>query len=284
MTKSMTAFARIESGNVTWEIRSVNHRYLDGTFKLPENFRGLEAKLRSELRKKLNRGKIDCLLRVSQDLDEDQSIVINSVQLDKLNAAIDQTAAKIGNAAPVNILDVLKWPGILSTETADQSQIEKRISESFSESLKSLVEMRAREGEELKKIILNKLLELKVIVDAVKLEAPIINARQKQKILDRMADLNQDPDQNRLEQELVYLAQKSDIAEELDRLYTHIEEVQTTLAQSGAVGRRLDFLMQELNREANTLSSKAVAANTSVQSVELKVIIEQMREQVQNIE
>ena len=210
--------------------------------------------------------------------------MINSVQLDKLSAAIDQTAAKIGNPAPVNILDVLKWPGILSTETADQSQLEKRINESFSESLKSLMEMRAREGEELKKIILNKLLELKVIVDAVKLEAPIINARQKQKILDRMADLNQDPDQNRLEQEQVYLAQKSDIAEELDRLYTHIEEVQTTLAQSGAVGRRLDFLMQELNREANTLSSKAVAANTSVQSVELKVIIEQMREQVQNIE
>ena len=280
----MTAFARTESGNVTWEIRSVNHRYLDGTFKLPEAFRSLESKLRNELRKKLNRGKVDCLLRINQDLDEDQSIVINNIQLEKLNAAIEKTAAAISNPGPVNILDVLRWPGILSTETADQSQLEKRIGESFNVSLKSLLEMREREGDELKRIILEKLRELKVIVDAVKLEAPVIVARQKQKILDRIEDLNQDPDKNRLEQELVYLAQKSDIAEELDRLYTHVEEVQTTLAQPGPVGRRLDFLMQELNREANTLSSKAVAANTSVQAVELKVIIEQMREQVQNIE
>lgn len=284
MTKSMTAFARIESGNVTWEIRSVNHRYLDGTFKLPEAYRSLETKLRNALRKQLNRGKVDCLLRVSQDLEEDQSIVIDSLQLEKLNAAIEKISAGISNPAPVNILDVLRWPGILTTETADQSQLDKKILESFDTSLISLLEMREREGEELKKIILEKLSELKVIVDAIKLEAPTIVAHQKQKILDRLADLGQDPDKNRLEQELVYLAQKSDIAEELDRLYTHVEEVQTTLAQSGSVGRRLDFLMQELNREANTLSSKAVAANTSVQTVELKVIIEQMREQVQNIE
>jgi len=284
MTKSMTAFSRIESGNVTWEIRSVNHRYLDGTFKLPDSYRSLESKLRNEMRKQLDRGKVDCLLRVSQDLDEDQSIAINTIQLEKLNTAIEKTAAIISNPAPINILDVLRWPGILNSESANQSDLEERIRESFDAGLKSLTEMRAREGEELKKIIQEKLRELKVIVDAVKLEAPTIVARQKQKILDRLEDLNQDPDKNRLEQEMVYLAQKSDIAEELDRLYTHVEEVQTTLAQSGPVGRRLDFLMQELNREANTLSSKAVAANTSVQTVELKVIIEQMREQVQNIE
>lgn len=284
MTKSMTAFARIESGNVTWEIRSVNHRYLDGTFKLPEAFRGLEPKLRNSLRKQLDRGKVDCLLRVNQDLDEDQSIVINKVQLEKLNAAINKTTSVIDNAAPINILDVLRWPGILTTESTDQSQLDNKIKESFEAGLKSLLEMRGREGEELRKIIQDKLADLKVIVDAIKLEAPLIVARQKQKILDRLADLNQEPDKNRLEQELVYLAQKSDIAEELDRLYTHVEEVFATLAQTGPVGRRLDFLMQELNREANTLSSKAVAANTSVQAVELKVIIEQMREQVQNIE
>ncbi|MFT7546844.1 MAG: hypothetical protein ACI9VI_000673, partial [Candidatus Azotimanducaceae bacterium] len=146
------------------------------------------------------------------------------------------------------------------------------------------LEMRSREGAELQRIILEKLCELQSIVDDVRQEAPIISERQHDKLAKRLDELNQAVDKSRLEQELVYLAQKSDIAEELDRLDTHVEEVKTTLAKSGPVGRRLDFLMQELNREANTLSSKAQAANTSIQAVELKVIIEQMREQVQNIE
>ncbi|MFT7687128.1 MAG: hypothetical protein ACI9FB_002480 [Candidatus Azotimanducaceae bacterium] len=284
MTKSMTAFARVQSGNITWEIRSVNHRYLDGTFKMPENYRGLEPGLRNNLRTEVDRGKIDCLLRVEEDSKNELNLVINENQLRQLKEAIDATAVVIDNLAPLNALEVLKWPGILSSASIDQTEIEKEVSECFKQALFSLLEMRSREGNELKRIILEKLRELQNIVDEARKEAPIISKRQHEKLIKRLSELNQEADNNRLEQELVYLAQKSDIAEELDRLDTHVEEVQTTLAKSGPVGRRLDFLMQELNREANTLSSKAQAANTSIQAVELKVIIEQMREQVQNIE
>jgi len=284
MTKSMTAFARIQSGNITWEIRSVNHRYLDGTFKMPEGYRGIEPRLRNWLRAELDRGKVDCLLRVDEGSNENLGIVINDDQLRQLKAAIETAAEAIDNLAAPNVLDVLKWPGILGSSNLDQTEVEKAIGECFQETLTSLLEMRSREGAELQRIILEKLTELQGIVDNVRQEAPIISERQHEKLTKRLDELNQAVDKNRLEQELVYLAQKSDIAEELDRLDTHVEEVKTTLAKSGPVGRRLDFLMQELNREANTLSSKAQAANTSIQAVELKVIIEQMREQVQNIE
>jgi uncharacterized protein (TIGR00255 family) len=283
-TKSMTAFARVQSGNITWEIRSVNHRYLDGTFKMPEGYRGIEPKLRNWLRAELDRGKIDCLLRVDEGIDEGHNIVINDIQLRQLKAAIETTTELFDNLAPPNVLDVLNWPGILSPANFDQSQVEKALAECFQAALTQLLEMRSREGAELQRIILEKLCELQSIVDDVRQEAPIISERQHDKLAKRLDELNQAVDKSRLEQELVYLAQKSDIAEELDRLDTHVEEVKTTLAKSGPVGRRLDFLMQELNREANTLSSKAQAANTSIQAVELKVIIEQMREQVQNIE
>lgn len=284
MTKSMTAFARIQSGNITWEIRSVNHRYLDGTFKMPEAYRGIEPRLRNWLRAELDRGKVDCLLRVDEGSNEHLGIVINDDQLRQLKASIETATEAIDNLAAPNVLDVLKWPGILGSSNLDQSEVKKAIGDCFQKTLTSLLEMRSREGAELQRIILEKLSELQGIVDNVRQEAPIISERQHEKLTKRLDELNQAVDKNRLEQELVYLAQKSDIAEELDRLDTHVEEVKTTLAKSGPVGRRLDFLMQELNREANTLSSKAQAANTSIQAVELKVIIEQMREQVQNIE
>ena len=284
MTKSMTAFARSESGHISWELRSVNHRYLEVGLKMPDAFRSLEIGLRNKLKARLNRGKIDCQLRIGHSQASDTGLSIDESLLENLTGALATIIPKLETVAPVNPLEVLKWPGLLSEETADEASIQRTVVELFDTALAQLIEMRSSEGAELRKIILEKLAELGAIVEQAATEAPIISARQRDKMISRLNDLKVDADPGRIEQELVIMAQKSDVAEELDRLKTHIEEVNATLSSTGAVGRRLDFLMQELNREANTLSSKAVATNTTIQAVELKVAIEQMREQIQNIE
>ena len=284
MTKSMTAFARSESGHISWEIRSVNHRYLEVGLKVPDAFRSLEISLRNKLKARLNRGKIDCQLRIGHSQASEASLSIDEKLLEDLTGALATIIPKLETVAPVNPLEVLKWPGILSEPTEDEKSIKKTVVELFDSALAQLIEMRSSEGAELRKIILEKLADLRSIVDQAATEAPIISARQRDKMISKLNDLKIDADPGRIEQELVIMAQKSDVAEELDRLNTHIEEVSATLDSKEAVGRRLDFLMQELNREANTLSSKAVATNTTIQAVELKVAIEQMREQIQNIE
>ena len=284
MTKSMTAFARSESGHISWEIRSVNHRYLEVGLKVPDAFRSLEISLRNKLKARLNRGKIDCQLRIGHSQASEASLSIDEKLLEDLTGALATIIPKLETVAPVNPLEVLKWPGILSEPTEDEESIKRTVVELFDTALAQLIEMRSSEGAELRKIILEKLADLRSIVEQAATEAPIISARQRDKIISKLNDLNIDADPGRIEQELVIMAQKSDVAEELDRLNTHIEEVSATLDSKEAVGRRLDFLMQELNREANTLSSKAVATNTTIQAVELKVAIEQMREQIQNIE
>ena len=284
MTKSMTAFARSESGHISWEIRSVNHRYLEVGVKVPDAFRSLEISLRNKLKARLNRGKIDCQLRIGHSQASEASLSIDEKLLEDLTGALATIIPKLETVAPVNPLEVLKWPGILSEPTEDEESIKKTVVELFDSALAQLIEMRSSEGAELRKIILENLADLRSIVDQAATEAPIISARQRDKMISKLNDLNIDADPGRIEQELVIMAQKSDVAEELDRLNTHIEEVSATLDSKEAVGRRLDFLMQELNREANTLSSKAVATNTTIQAVELKVAIEQMREQIQNIE
>jgi uncharacterized protein (TIGR00255 family) len=284
MTKSMTAFARSESGHISWELRSVNHRYLEVSFKIPDTIRALEIGLRNQIKANLNRGKIDCQLRIGQSQTSQAGISINEKLLDEINSALATIIPKLQSCAPVNPLEILKWPGVLNEQTEDEAALKKTIGDLFDQALNQLVHMRASEGSELKHIVLEKLAELEVIVAQAAEEAPIITARQKEKMLAKLEELKVDADPGRIEQELVIMAHKSDVVEELDRLNTHIEEVRTTLNSTGAIGRRLDFLMQELNREANTLSSKAVATNTTIQAVELKVIIEQMREQIQNIE
>jgi len=284
MTKSMTAFARSESGHISWEIRSVNHRYLEVGVKVPDAFRSLEIGLRNKLKARLNRGKIDCQLRIGHSQASEASLSIDEKLLEDLTGALATIIPKLETVAPVNPLEVLKWPGLLSEPTEDEESIKRTVVELFDTALAQLIEMRSSEGAELRKIILEKLADLRSIVEQAATEAPIISARQRDKMISKLNDLNIDADPGRIEQELVIMAQKSDVAEELDRLNTHIEEVSATLDSKEAVGRRLDFLMQELNREANTLSSKAVATNTTIQAVELKVAIEQMREQIQNIE
>jgi uncharacterized protein (TIGR00255 family) len=278
MTKSMTAFARSESGHISWEIRSVNHRYLEVGLKVPDAFRSLEISLRNKLKARLNRGKIDCQLRIGHSQASEASLSIDEKLLEDLTGALATIIPKLETVAPVNPLEVLKWPGLLSEPTEDEESIKRTVVELFDTALAQLIEMRSSEGAELRKIILEKLADLRSIVEQAATEAPIISARQRDKMISKLNDLNIDADPGRIEQELVIMAQKSDVAEELDRLNTHIEEVSATLDSKEAVGRRLDFLMQELNREANTLSSKAVATNTTIQAVELKVAIEQMRE------
>jgi len=284
MTKSMTAFARSESGHISWEIRSVNHRYLEVGIKVPDAFRSLEIGLRNKLKARLNRGKIDCQLRIGHSQASEASLSIDEKLLEDLTGALATIIPKLETVAPVNPLEVLKWPGLLSEPTEDEESIKRTVVELFDTALAQLIEMRSSEGAELRKIILEKLADLRSIVEQAATEAPIISARQRDKMISKLNDLKIDADPGRIEQELVIMAQKSDVAEELDRLNTHIEEVSATLDSKEAVGRRLDFLMQELNREANTLSSKPVATNTTIQAVELKVAIEQMREQIQNIE
>lgn len=284
MTNSMTAFARAESSGISWEIRSVNQRYLDVNFKIPDSFRFLEPKLRESLRNRLNRGKIDCLLRIETSDLEETDLELNETFVGRLKLATDQIKAAFPDAREPTTLDLLQWPGVLSQNKQDREALGELVNDVFKAALEQLAEMRSREGTELERMIQERLEEVAKIVVDVRSHVEKIQARQQERIRQRIEELNVEVDTSRLEQELVYQAQKSDVAEELDRLETHITEVRNTLATKKPIGRRLDFLMQELNREANTLSSKAIAADTTIAAVELKVVIEQMREQVQNIE
>ena len=284
MTNSMTAFARAESAGISWEVRSVNQRYLDVNLKIPDAYRFLEPQLRETLRNKLNRGKVDCLLRVETADLEDSKLELNTEFVASLKAATEQIKQSIPDAREPTTLEYLDWPGVLSQTQVDREALGERVFEIFKSALDQHIEMRSREGVGLERMIEDRLVTLSDIVVQVRSEVDKIQSRQQAKIRSRIEELGVDVDAGRLEQELVYQAQKSDVAEELDRLETHVAEVRSALASKKPIGRRLDFLMQELNREANTLSSKAIAADTTIAAVELKVIIEQMREQVQNIE
>lgn len=283
MAKSMTAFARVELNNVAWEVRSVNQRFLDVSFRMPDTFRSIELDLKNSLRQHINRGKVDCFLRVNREQTQ-PSLNLDGQLVSSLVTAARQIDQITGHRSEIRALDILGWPGvILHKEPAADDELTD-ISVAFKDCIALLVEMRQREGEGLRNIMLTQLGELSKIVADVRAQAPAISLHQEQKLQKRLAKIKVDVDAGRLEQELVYQAQKSDVVEELDRLETLVEEVKHTFAQKDSIGRRLDFLMQELNREANTLSSKSTSSTTSLQTVDLKVIIEQMREQVQNIE
>jgi uncharacterized protein (TIGR00255 family) len=288
MTASMTAFSRQEAvfdwGSISWEIRSVNQRYLEPSFRLPENFRELEFTFRDTLRKKINRGKLECQLRFQGVDQAATSLTINPSNAQALANAIDTLGTWFKDLDPTNPLDILKWPGILSEEGSDFELIKKAVVELFNQSIDELIQVRLREGAQLKNIIEQRLDAIDQIVADVKAKLPEILVAQKQNLLDKLEAAKVDLDPMRVEAEIVLLAQKADVAEELDRLATHTKEVRRQLQQNGPIGRRLDFLMQELNREANTLSSKSIVVETTQSAVELKVLIEQMREQIQNIE
>lgn len=289
MPRSMTGFARREAklpwGTLVWEIRSVNHRYLEPSFRLPEDFREIEPHLRDAMRKALQRGKVEASLSVQWEQEGESDLGINLSKIAQLTKAAQQINGLLGAiAAPVNALDILRWPGVIQKQELDRDQMHKAALELFDLALEGLIEHRSREGAELQQLIVNRLDSVSAQVVNVRARMPEILAAQREKLQTKLAALQVDLEPERLEQEIVLLAQKADVDEELDRLDTHVIEVKRSLKQTDSLGRRLDFLMQELNREANTLSSKSIVSETTQAAVELKVLIEQMREQVQNIE
>jgi len=287
MIYSMTAFARAEQagehGTLSWEIRSVNHRYLEPHLRLPEAFRDLEGAVREALRKGLSRGKVECTLRFAED-SAGRSMQVDNDRARQLISAAENVAALIKQPAPLNPLEILAWPGVLVADSADPQTLNSAALALFHQALEQMRSGRLREGEELARLINERLDAIGTETATLRSQVPQMLAAQRQKLLDRCAEMRAELDPQRLEQELVMLAQKSDVAEELDRLGTHVTEVRRVLKSGGAAGRRLDFLMQELNREANTLGSKAFDTRSTQAAVNLKVLIEQMREQVQNIE
>ena len=287
MVHSMTAFARVESagpwGTLSWELRSVNHRYLEPHLRLPEAFRDLEGGVREALRQALARGKVECTLRLAEE-SAGKSLQVDRERAAQVVAAAEAVAALIAAPAPLNPLEVLAWPGVLVADAADPQALNAAALALFERALAELKNGRQREGAALAALLEERLTAILAEVDNLRELIPQMLAAQRQKIESRCAELQVELDPQRLEQELVLLAQKSDVAEELDRLSTHVREVRRVLQAGGAAGRRLDFLMQELNREANTLGSKAFDPRSTQAAVNLKVLIEQMREQVQNIE
>ena len=288
MIRSMTAFSRQEAssevGDLVLELRTVNHRYLDISLRLPEELRNLEPTLREQIAARLGRGKLECNLRYAAPELVDVDLPVDDERVKRIAHACRHIDSYLYSPAPISSLDVLRMPGVIQTSPVDLEQLKTAVSQLLGLALDDLVAAREREGQKLAQVIRERCDSMDAIVQAVKQQLPEILQQWREKLLERINEAKLELDQDRLEQEMVYLAQKTDVAEEIDRLSMHIEEVKRVLEGNKPVGRRLDFLMQELNREANTLGSKSIHADTTRASVDLKVFIEQMREQVQNIE
>ena len=288
MIHSMTAFARLEerhpAGMLCWELRTVNHRYLEVSPRLPDEFRVLESKVRDLAGKRLRRGKLDCQLRFQPVPATDTELVVDEALAARVIAAGKSVATTLDNPAPTDPYDVLRWPGVLSVTEIDFGPARKAALALFERGLDELRATRQREGARLGELITGRCNAMGPLVGQVRERMPTVLDNLRKRLGERLAELRADFDSDRLEQEMALLANKLDVAEELDRLSAHIDEVRDVLERDEAIGRRLDFLMQELNREANTLGSKSADVETTRISVDLKVLIEQMREQVQNIE
>ena len=286
--QSMTAFARLETqadwGHVVWECRSVNHRYLEHGFRLPEQFRQLEPKLRERIRQRLQRGKLDITMRYTPGPAAAVNLMVNEPLARELVAAQQQMATITGDSVQLRNIDVLRFQGVVSVQETHDDRVDEAVLALFEQTLDELQTQRQREGNAIADMLQQRLQAIDSELDKVRPLVAAITDKQSQRIKQRFTELELAVDPSRLEQELVFLAQKADVAEELDRLDTHVREIRRIIANEAVCGRRLDFLMQELNREANTLASKSIQADTTQSSVELKVIIEQMREQIQNRE
>ena len=292
MPNSMTGFARQEIqapwGILSCEIRSVNHRYLEPLIRLPESLRSLETYIRDQCRRHLQRGKVEVTMQLTLHTVSSEQLSINQPLVEQLSQALTQVTAIAQQnqvaVAPIDPIKLLQWPEVIEQQTLDMQAIEESAKALTGESLSALIAHRQREGAELKQHIEQRLQSIDELVEQVKNNIPEILQAQKEKLQQRIADLQIELEEDRLLQEITLLSNKADVDEELDRLNTHIAEVRHILGLSGAIGRRLDFMMQELNREANTLSSKSIHTDTTQAAVSLKVLIEQMREQIQNIE
>ena len=288
MILSMTGFASQEynttSGILLLELRSVNHRYLELLIKPDDNMRNFESTIRELIQAKLGRGKVDCRLSLVRNNSLQAAPVLNHSVLQQIAENAKTAAQYFPHTQPMNMLEILRMPGVLQTEPLDSEALESDLKIALNVTLDDLIAAKAREGEKLKAIILDRLAQIFQHVTKVKPMMPALVQQYQQKLSTKLAEAHASNDDERIRQEMVLFAQRIDVDEELSRLSTHIDEVKRILNAGAAAGKRLDFLMQEMNREANTLGAKSVAIETSQISMELKVLIEQMREQIQNIE
>ncbi|HVN46172.1 MAG TPA: YicC/YloC family endoribonuclease [Steroidobacteraceae bacterium] len=288
MIASMTGFARREStgswGTLVCELRSVNHRFLEAGFRLPDELRAAEGELRARLTRQLRRGKVDCTLQFRRPQGATAPLEVDEAALTRLLAAVQVVTRSLSEPATLNLLDVLRWPGVLREDGTSGEQLLAVAYAVFGATLEDLVAARAREGARLRELLEQRCAALESLVKGVQARLPEVQARVRTRLDERLAELAASVERERIEQELALLLQRLDVDEELERLSGHVAEVRRIIDDIEPAGRRLDFLMQELNREANTLSSKSQDLETTRTAVDMKVIIEQMREQVQNAE
>ena len=288
MIRSMTGFARRERqgafGTLVCELRTVNHRYLEISVRLPEELKALDNDVRQQITAALRRGKVDANLYLKSAAGARRHLELDTDLVNEVLARIDELRQRVQPSAPVSPLDLLRWPGIVREAETDAAPVLAAAADLLREALGELNDTRAREGVRIRELLAARCQTMRALVIAVKARLPEVSQRLRERIIERISQLGVTPDPERLEQELVMYAHKMDVDEELDRLTGHIDEVTNVLGSSEPAGRRLDFLMQELNREANTLSSKSQDVETTRAAVDMKVMIEQMREQVQNVE
>ncbi len=288
MIRSMTGFARRERqgpwGTLSCELRTVNHRYLEISLRLPEELRALDNEIRQVIAGSLRRGKVDANIYMKSAAGAQRALELDAKLLDEVAARVEEVRARIKHAAPISPVELLRWPGVVREAELDLAPVIAAALELAREALGELNDTRLREGQRIRELLLARCAAMRAQTQTVKARLPEVSQRLRDRIKERIAQLGIAPDNDRLEQELVLYAHKMDVDEELDRLAGHLDEVEAALSSSDPAGRRLDFLMQELNREANTLSSKSQDAETTKAAVDMKVTIEQMREQIQNVE
>ncbi len=288
MLHSMTGFARqsaeSEIGTLTWELRAVNHRYLDVQFRMPDELRPNEQAFRKQVTAVLYRGKVECALHYRRAFDQQAELQLNDELVALVGRRVSELSATISDLAPLNPLDLLRWPGIVQQSEIDVEPLLAEAGALLGQTLESMAAMRASEGARIAKMLDSRCADIDALARSVRERMPEVLEAATNKQRDRIERLDVVADPARLEVELALIAQKLDVDEELDRLDSHVTEIRGIISNGGAVGRRLDFLMQELNREANTLGSKSADTQSTKAAVELKVLIEQMREQVQNVE
>jgi uncharacterized protein (TIGR00255 family) len=288
MIRSMTGFARRERlgvwGTLSCELRTVNHRYLEVSLRLPDELKALDNEIRQVIAASLRRGKVDANIYLKSAAGNQRALELDLSLLNEVIGRVQEVRERIQDTAAVSPLDLLRWPGVVREAEMDAAPIIAAALDLGREALSELNETRQREGQRIRELLLARCTAMRAQTQSVKLRLPEVSQRLRERIKDRITQLGMAPDNERLEQELVMYAHKMDVDEELDRLVGHLDEVEAALNSSEPAGRRLDFLMQELNREANTLSSKSQDSETTKAAVDMKVMIEQMREQIQNVE
>lgn len=286
MTNSMTGYAQaainLDIGELSCEFRTVNHRYLDIAPRMPEELRVYESEIREAITAKVTRGRIDCFIRLKEN--ENTALVPNAETAANLQSLLSEMQKQVPNMQPIRAIDVLRWPGVLQARKIQPEELKSSLMSIIDQALDDLQIARAQEGSKISDLITERLDGISAVLAEVDIFMPEIAVNYRARLEEKLAELGDKLDPSRLEQEMILFLQKADVAEEVDRLHVHIEEVAAVLAKAEPTGRKLDFLMQELNREANTLGSKAQDARLTKAAVELKVLIEQMREQVQNLE